>query len=79
MNLTIDQIKAVLDAAANIARDDNAGHPITIRLLDSAHEQAVSPRNLERIQHELTMVHGTTAIVKNPSVWQWLRITFFGV
>jgi hypothetical protein len=78
MVLSIQQIKAVLDAAANIARDDNAGHLFTIRMLDAAHEIAISQRNLERIQHELKMVYGSYAIVKNPSIWKWIKITFFG-
>jgi hypothetical protein len=78
MNLTVDQIKAVLDVAANIAKDDNAGHLITIRLLDSAHEQAVSANNLLRIQHELAMVHASKAIISRPSALQWLKIIFFG-
>ena len=41
MTLTIEQIKAVLDAAADVARDQNQGHWLVLKAIGSAHEEAV--------------------------------------
>ena len=78
MTLTIEQIKAVLDAAADVARDQNQGHWLVLKAIGSAHEEAVKPENLERVQHALKMSQSTHAIIHNPTVVQWFKTVILG-
>lgn len=57
MDIELPVIKAVLDAAYNVACDQNQGHFLILKALESAHSTAVNPANLERVQHELKTSH----------------------
>ena len=71
MILSTEEIKAVLDAAAEIAKDDNQGHWLVLKNIDYAHAEAVMPANLERVQHMLAMSAETGAIIHPHPAVQW--------